>query len=67
MPKIRTRRSVAKRIRLTATGKMKRMKQFSGCHHIRENKNPKRTRNFRDIVIVDHTDVKRMRSLVPYL
>ena len=46
---------------------MKRMKQFSGCHHIRENKSPKRTRNFRDIVIVDHTDVKRMRSLVPYL
>lgn len=67
MPKIRTRRSVAKRVRVTASGKLKRMRQFSGCHHIRENKNPKRTRNFRNIVIVDKTDVKRMSSLIPYL
>ena len=67
MPKIRTRRSVAKRIRVTGIGKKKRMRQFSGCHHIREKKSPDRTRKFRQIVLVDKTDVKRMHALVPYL
>ncbi len=67
MPKIRTRKSVAKRIRVTGTGKMKRMREFSGCHHIREKKSPDRTRKFRKIVLVDPTDVKRLRALVPYL
>ncbi len=67
MPKIRTRKSVAKRIRVTGTGKLKRMRQFSGCHHIREKKSPDRTRKFRQIVLVDHTDVKRMQALIPYI
>jgi large subunit ribosomal protein L35 len=67
MPKIRTRKSVAKRIRVTGTGKMKRMREFSGCHHIREKKSPDRTRKFRKIVLVDPTDAKRLRALVPYL
>jgi len=67
MPKIRTRKSVAKRVRVTGTGKMKRMREFSGCHHIREKKSPDRTRKFRKIVLVDPTDVKRLRALVPYL
>lgn len=67
MPKIRTRKSVAKRIRITGSGKMKRMRQFSGCHHIREKKSPDRTRKFRQIVLVNPTDAKRMRACVPYL
>lgn len=67
MPKIRTRRSLAKRVRVTGSGKLKRMRQFSGCHHIREKKSPDRTRKFRKIVLVDQTDVKRMRALIPYL
>ena len=67
MPKIRTRKSVAKRVRVTGTGKMKRMREFSGCHHIREKKSPDRTRKFRKIVLVDPTDAKRLRALVPYL
>jgi large subunit ribosomal protein L35 len=67
MPKIRTRKSVAKRVRVTGTGKLKRMRQFSGCHHIREKKSPDRTRKFRKIVLVDPTDAKRMQALIPYL
>ena len=67
MPKIRTRKSVAKRIRVTGTSKMKRMRRCSGCHHIREKKSPDRTRKFRKVVLVDKTDVKRMHPLVPYL
>ena len=67
MPKIRTKRAVAKRIKLTGTGRVKRMKQYSGFHHIREKKSPDRTRKFRQIVLVDPTDAKRMQALVPYL
>ena len=66
MPKIRTRRAVAKRIRLTGTGKIKRMRQFSGCHHIREKKSPKRTRKFRKTVVAHETNVRSLKRLAPY-
>jgi large subunit ribosomal protein L35 len=66
MPKIRTRRAVAKRIRLTGTGKLKRMRQFSGCHHIREKKSPKRTRKFRKQVIVHKANAGNLMRLAPY-
>jgi len=67
MPKIRTKRSVAKRIRVTGTGRLKRMRQFSGCHHIREKKSPKRTRKFRKVVLVNPRDEKRLKKLAPYI
>lgn len=66
MPKIRTKRSVAKRIKITGTGRVKRMKQFSGCHHIREKKSPKRTRNFRKHVLASPGDEKNLKRLAPY-
>jgi large subunit ribosomal protein L35 len=66
MPKIRTRRAVAKRIKITATGKVKRMKEFSGCHHIREKKSPKRTRNFRKTAIASDGDARNLKRLAPY-
>lgn len=67
MPKIRTRKAVAKRVRVTGTGKLKRMRQFAGCHHIREKKSPNRTRKFRQIVLVHPTDEKRILNSAPYL
>ena len=67
MPKIKTKKAVAKRIRVTGTGKIKRMRQFSGCHHIREKKSPKRTRKFRKIVVVHPTDVRKLRAMCPYV
>lgn len=66
MPKIRTKRSVAKRIRITASGRVRRMKQFSGCHHIREKKSPKRTRGFRKIVLASKSDEKMLKRAAPY-
>lgn len=66
MPKIRTKRAVAKRIRLTGTGKIKRMRQFSGCHHIREKKSPKRTRKFRKQVIAHEANARNLKRLAPY-
>lgn len=67
MPKIKTKKAVAKRLRVTGSGKIKRMRQFSGCHHIREKKSPKRTRKFRKVVVVHPTDVRKLRALCPYV
>jgi len=67
MPKIRTKRSVAKRIKVTASGRLKRMRQFSGCHHIREKKSPKRTRKFRKTVLANPSDERNLKRLAPYL
>ena len=67
MPKIRTRKSVAKRVKRTGTGKIKRMREFAGCHHIREKKSPKRTRKFRKVALVSDADLKMIRRCVPGL
>lgn len=67
MPKIKTRKSVAKRVRVTGKGKIKRMKQFSGCKHIREKKSPKRVRNIRKTVIASPSDVKNIVKCIPYM
>lgn len=66
MPKIRTKKSVAKRIKVTGKGKIKRMKRFSGCHHLREKKSPKRTRGFRKPAILAEADERMVKLLAPY-
>jgi large subunit ribosomal protein L35 len=63
---MKTRKSLAKRVKITGSGKIKRMKTFSGCHHIREKKSPKRTRGFRKAAMASPTDVKRMKAALPY-
>lgn len=67
MPKIRTKKAIAKRIRKTGSGKLKRMREFSGCHHLREKKSPKRTRKFRKTALVSKADEKMIRRAVPGL
>jgi large subunit ribosomal protein L35 len=67
MPKIKTRKSVAKRVKVTGSGKISRMKQFSGCKHIREKKSPKRTRNIRKTVIASSVDAKVIAKCIPYM
>lgn len=67
MPKIKTRRAVAKRVKITGSGKIRRMKQFSGCKHIREKKSPKRTRNFRKADFVAEVDVAAISKSIPYM
>lgn len=67
MPKIRTKKAVAKRLKVTGSGRIKRMRQFSGCKHIREKKSPKRTRKFRKVVLVHASDVKRIVASCPYV
>ena len=63
MPKMKTRRSAAKRFSVTGSGKIKRNKAFRS--HILEKKSPKRKRNFREAALVSKADFKREAKLLP--
>jgi large subunit ribosomal protein L35 len=66
MPKLKTHRGAAKRVKVTATGKFIRERQFSGCSHILTKKSPKRIRKFRKQVATNPTDVPRLKRQLPY-
>ena len=65
MPKMKTNRSAAKRFKLTGSGKLKRNKAYK--RHILTKKSPKVKRNLRKSAIVDSTNVKNMKQILPYL
>ena len=65
MPKIKTKRSAAKRIRVTGTGKLMRAKGWK--KHLLEWKPSKRKRQLRKETLISSADEKRIRRLVPYL
>lgn len=65
MPKMKTNRGAAKRFKATGSGKIKRNKAFSS--HILTKKSTKRKRNFRQSEIVDDTNAKALKRLLPYL
>ncbi len=64
MPKMKTNRSAAKRIKKTATGKLKRHKSMHS--HILTKKSPKRRRNLRKATLIDKTDVRNLKVMLPY-
>ncbi len=64
MPKMKTRKSAAKRYRLTGTGKVKYKKQ--GLRHILTKKNAKRKRNLRTAGILSKVETKKVKKLLPY-
>jgi large subunit ribosomal protein L35 len=66
MPKLKTHRGTAKRVKVTGTGKYVRERQFSGCSHILTKKSPKRVRKFRKQVVVDKTDTLKLKLHLPY-
>jgi len=63
MPKIKTNRSAAKRFRVTGSGKFKFEKAFGG--HILTSKSRKRKRSLRKGQMVDSTNVKSIRRMLP--
>lgn len=65
--KLKTKKSLSKRLKKSASGKLFHFPTFSGCKHIRTKKSAKRKRNFRKAVPVNSCDVKRIKRLVPYL
>lgn len=65
MPKLKTRKAVAKRVSVTASGKLKRTK--ANKQHILTKKTAKRKRGLRKADLVDSTNVKQMKRVLPYL
>lgn len=65
MPKLKTKRAVAKRFKPTGTGKLKRSKAYR--RHILTKKSTKTKRNLRKPGLVDSTNEKTMKKLLPYL
>jgi large subunit ribosomal protein L35 len=65
MPKIKTHRGLAKRVKVTAKGKIKRSKAYHS--HLLSSKSPKEKRRLATADTVHPTDAKRLKSLIPYL
>ena len=63
--KLKTRKSAAKRIRITGTGKVKRYR--AGKRHLLEHKAPAGKRQKRSGMIVHPTDMNNMRRMIPGL
>lgn len=65
MPKLKTHRGAAKRFFVTGTGKIKRSR--ANTSHILTPKTTKRKRQLRKSTILDKTNEKALRRLLPYL
>jgi len=65
MPKMKTHRGAAKRVRKTGTGKLKRSHAFTS--HILTKMTTKRKRKLRKSGMISKGDMKRVKTLVPYL
>ncbi len=64
MPKIKTNRAAAKRFTRTASGKYRFNK--SHASHILTKKSRKRKRELRKSQIIEQSDMKEIRRLLPY-
>ncbi len=63
MPKVKTSKSAAKRLKLTGTGKVRRNR--AGKSHLLSSKTRKRKRLLRQESTVDSANIKRIRHLLP--
>lgn len=63
MPKMKTNRAAAKRLRRTGTGKLRRNR--ANKSHILTKKSTKRKRRLRKATLVSKGDEKRMRRMLP--
>ena len=61
---IKTRKSVAKRFKITAGGKV--LRSSAGRRHLAQSKLPKRRRSLRGTTTVDATDVYRITQNQPF-
>jgi large subunit ribosomal protein L35 len=60
----KTRKSVAKRFKITATGKV--LRAHSSRRHLLSSKNAKRKRHLGKAALVDKTDVARIKANLPF-
>ena len=64
MPKQKTKRGAAKRFRMSSRGKLKRSKAYK--RHILTSKSTKRKRQLDMDSLVSKSDVRRVKSMLPY-
>ena len=62
MPKMKTNKSIAKRVKVTGRGKL--MRNRPGAGHLKSRKSPKRLRRFRKGAIVSAGVAKRVKKLL---
>ena len=65
MPKMKTSRAAAKRFKVTGTGKLVRNKAYKS--HILTKKSQKRKRNLRKQTVIDPSNEKNMKKILPYV
>jgi len=66
MPKMKTHKTTAKRFKVTASGKIRRIK--IGKSHLRRKKPSRVLRSFdKTIDVTDSGSVKRVKRLLPYI
>jgi large subunit ribosomal protein L35 len=61
---IKTKKSAAKRFKITAGGKI--MRASAGKRHLAQTKSPKRRRNLRGTTTVHSTDEYRIKQSLPF-
>ncbi len=61
---VKTRKAVAKRFKISATGKV--LRSHAGTRHLLASKKPKRRRHLREQVLVDSTDAYRVKQNLPF-
>ena len=64
MPKLKTHKGVARRVKMTGTGKLRRFR--SGRRHLLTRRPPKRMRQSRRSVEVSAAQEKKLRQMIPY-
>ena len=64
MPKLKTHTGAKKRLKVTATGKIKRRKAYKS--HLLTGKSAKRTRGLRKATLVSDSEYDKMKRLLPY-
>ncbi|MGH9749095.1 MAG: 50S ribosomal protein L35 [Candidatus Polarisedimenticolia bacterium] len=64
MPKMKTKKSAAKRFRVTAGGRIKRSRAFK--RHLLTSKTTKRKRHLDIEALISKSDTRRVREMLPY-
>ncbi|MFH1201459.1 MAG: 50S ribosomal protein L35 [Candidatus Omnitrophota bacterium] len=64
MPKLKTRKSLAKRVRMTASGKIKHLSAYG--RHMLSKKSARRKRRLGQAVYISGADLGTIKKLLPY-
>ena len=65
MPKLKTRKSAARRFRVTGSGKLVRRKAYKS--HLLQHKKSNRKRRLSKTAVVNERDAENVRLMMPYL